>query len=167
MVHSDHSPLLLNTQGRRGSKKPRLFRFQAAWLTDDRLKEVVEREWNQNRDFMGNIISLAPTLDNWNMKVFGNIVQKKRKLMARLAGIQKKILNDKHLGLCKLERKLNDELDAVLHQEEVMWFQKSREDWIVSGDRNTRFYHTATIIRRSRNKMFCFKKDDGTVISDK
>lgn len=50
--------------------------------------------------------------------------------------------------LTKLEAQLKKELDEVLSQIELLWFQKSCEDAIQDRDRNTRYYHLSTIIRR-------------------
>ena len=49
----------------------------------------------------------------------------------------------------------------VLEQDEVLWYQKSREKWIVLGDRNTKYYHTTTIVRRKRNKIEMLKDEVG------
>ncbi|XP_031091044.1 uncharacterized protein LOC115996040 [Ipomoea triloba] len=37
--------------------------------------------------------------------------------------------------------------------EEAHWFQKSKQDWVRDGDRNTRFYHNAALIMRNRNRI--------------
>ncbi|XP_031106211.1 uncharacterized protein LOC116010852 [Ipomoea triloba] len=53
-----------------------------------------------------------------------------------------------------------------LSEEELTWFERSREDWIVSGDRNTTYYYAAATIRKARNKIKCLRDDDGVWISD-
>jgi hypothetical protein len=58
-----------------------------------------------------------------------------------------------------LEQQLQRELDLVLQQEEAMWFQKSRSQWIKDGDRNTRYYHVKTITRRRRNRILMLKNE--------
>ena len=35
----------------------------------------------------------------------------------------------------------------------MLWFQKSREQWVRFGDRNTAFFHAQTLTRRKRNKI--------------
>ncbi|KAJ4823081.1 hypothetical protein Tsubulata_009607 [Turnera subulata] len=37
--------------------------------------------------------------------------------------------------------------------EEVLWYQKSRNQWVQNDDRNTSFFHASTIIRRHWNKV--------------
>lgn len=43
---------------------------------------------------------------------------------------------------------------------------KSRFDWITLGDKNTKFYHQKTLIRRKRNNLLSLTKDDGTISWD-
>lgn len=68
--------------------------------------------------------------------------------------------------LLNKEEVLLKEFDVVLEQEEMVWFQKSREKWKVDGDRNTTFFHISTIIRRRRNRIEMLKNDDGNWIAD-
>ncbi|MDV3157560.1 MAG: reverse transcriptase family protein, partial [Candidatus Phytoplasma australasiaticum] len=44
-------------------------------------------------------------------------------------------------------------------QEEVLRFQQSREEWIASGDRNTKFYHAAATVRKARQKNYTIRDD--------
>lgn len=41
----------------------------------------------------------------------------------------------------------------MLNQLEILWFQKSRVEAIRDGDRNTRYYHTSTVVRRCINRI--------------
>jgi len=43
----------------------------------------------------------------------------------------------------------------------VLWFQKSRVDQIKEGGRNTKYFHTSTIIRRRINWIDSLKDQDG------
>jgi hypothetical protein len=52
-----------------------------------------------------------------------------------------------------LEHDLQLQYDRILSQEEILWYQKSRDKWIKLGDRNTKFFHAATVIRRKRNQI--------------
>ncbi|KAG7556773.1 Reverse transcriptase domain [Arabidopsis suecica] len=69
--------------------------------------------------------------------------------------------------LLEREAALIKEFDVVLEQEEVLWFQKSREKWISLGDRNTSYFHTSTIIKRRRNRIEALKNEEGQWVSDK
>ncbi|KAL8151698.1 hypothetical protein V2J09_021506 [Rumex salicifolius] len=92
-------------------------------------------------------------LIRWNRNVFGNTHKRKSHLLARIEGIQWALDKNAHPTLHTLDQKLREELDLTLEQEETLWFQKSRERWVAQGDRNTRYFHTNTIIRRRRNRI--------------
>ncbi|KAM2666646.1 hypothetical protein EV2_018455 [Malus domestica] len=69
--------------------------------------------------------------------MFGRLEWKRRRLLARIEG------------------------------EEIFWKQKSRVKWLQEGDRNTRFFHLSTIIRRRRNKIEGLWNNDGVWVEDK
>jgi hypothetical protein len=48
---------------------------------------------------------------------------------------------------------LQHDYDVILAQEEIHWYQKPIEYWINMGDRNSKIFHTTTVIRRKRNKI--------------
>ena len=48
-----------------------------------------------------------------------------------------------------------------LARTEVQWKQKSQELWLKKGDRNTKFFHLSTIIRRRLNHIKAIKSEDG------
>ncbi|KAF7823597.1 reverse transcriptase [Senna tora] len=101
----------------------------------------------------------------WNRKVFGNIFEEKCKLYARLQGIQRQLDMGPSKSLNILQTQLWNEYEDTLNQEELFWKQKSRCQWIIEGDRNTRFYHTSTMIRRRRNKILSFQQYGGNALA--
>jgi len=64
------------------------------------------------------------------------------------------------------EASIQQEYNDVLKQEEILWYQKSRENWVKLGDRNTSFFHTQTLVRRKRNKLQGLFLENGQWNSD-
>ncbi|XP_075475200.1 uncharacterized protein LOC142505939 [Primulina tabacum] len=164
IIQSDHAPLLIKLFDKKQLGCKGGFRFQAAWLTHEDFPNVIREEWDTNEPLEDNVVKTANVLPIWNRTTFGDIYRNKRRLIARIEGIQK-ILNIRpNRGLIKLEKRLRDDLDTVLQQEELLWCQKSREEWIILGDRNTKFYHASTLARRSRIRIGSLQDVTGQLI---
>ncbi|XP_074288047.1 uncharacterized protein LOC141613204 [Silene latifolia] len=151
---SDHCPIIVNTNGFApipGILRP--FRFQAAWMCHAKFSEFVANNWNNELPLISFIYNFAEKLQTWNKVVFRNIFERKRSLERRFLGIQRKLSSGGPDYLWKFEQKLRGQLDEVLREEELLWFQKSRMEAICDGDRNTRLFHLSTVIRRKHNRI--------------
>lgn len=164
-IKSDHSPLLINLAGIT-SKKKNDFMFQVAWMSHPHFRSFIADNWRKEENAVTNIKRLTPLLEYWNEECFGNIFKRKNRLVARINGIQKALARNKNNGLLHLERNLRRDLEETLYQEEVYWYQKSREDWICSGDKNTKFYHAAVNVKKVRRRIEHLMTDEGDWIED-
>lgn len=70
-------------------------------------------------------------------------------------------------NISEREASVHKELDGLVLKEEQVWRQKSIEAWLKEGDANTRFFHTATIIRWKRNYIGRMKRDDGRCLNSR
>lgn len=127
---------------RRRKTGEKTFRFEAMWLRDPRCEEVVRDAWENGlctstgHPLKNCISSCQAYLTQWNKKEFGHV------------GYQIKLLRNK---LQVLEaspehnmdniRQVRQALNAWLDMEEVMWKQRSQNNYLKEGDRNTSFFH--------------------------
>ncbi|KAG8498826.1 hypothetical protein CXB51_005702 [Gossypium anomalum] len=91
----------------------------------------------------------------WNKEVYGHIIHRKYLLKKKLDNVQ------------KVELKIREELESVLHNEELLWRQKAKCDWLIFGDHNTRFFHRRTLQRRKHNRIVALKNQAGEWVMDK
>nr|XP_029148269.1 uncharacterized protein LOC112742262 [Arachis hypogaea] len=163
-LHSDHCPLFTRCKmAKRATKGHRPFRFQAAWMTHPLFRNVVDTAWNRGApDVVKCLLEVQKDATSFNKKVFGNIFVKKRELERLLNDVQITLESREDQQLRIKEQVLHQELNAVLLQEELLWYQKSREQWVRCGDRNTKFFHLQTVIRRKRNKIHGLFLEDGS-----
>ncbi|XP_048608923.1 uncharacterized protein LOC125584472 [Brassica napus] len=54
-------------------------------------------------------------------------------------------------------RRLKQELSKAFYEEEIFWRQRSREEWLREGDRNTTYFHNVIKGKRIRNKIMMLK----------
>ncbi|XVF09026.1 hypothetical protein REPUB_Repub07fG0055100 [Reevesia pubescens] len=152
---SDHNPILFCSEiGQPPSREARPFRFEAAWLLHSDFSNVFKEGWSSRSLCIADSVKAVTTrVKKWKDEVFGNIFHKKRKLLRRIEGIQSSGFYGFSVRLHQLEDELLQEYQQILDQEELLWLQKSRLDWIYNGERNTKFFHLTTLIRRNRNRI--------------
>lgn len=164
---SDHAPLYMQLCPQaKGNPRRRPFRFEAAWLKHSGFKELLANSWNGELTTPDALKGLQVTLQKWNSEIFGDIQKRKDKLSLDIKVVQDQLDLHQTNILIQKEEELLKELYVVLEQEEILWFQKSREKWVALGDRNTKFFHMSTVIRRSKNRIDTLRNDEGRWISD-
>jgi exonuclease III len=166
-LHSDHNPLLLRFGGLPLARGPRPFRFEAAWIDHKDYMDLVYHSWNSSNHH--TVTALKTVRENsikFNKDVFGNIFQRKRIVENRLKGVQAYLERVDSARHSILEKELQQEYNHILFQEEMFWYQKSRDKWIQFGDKNSSFFHAQTIIRRKKNRIHRLQLPDGTWTSD-
>ncbi|KAL8141026.1 hypothetical protein V2J09_007047 [Rumex salicifolius] len=166
--HSDHCPLSLRSHPPEVATGNRPFRFLAAWTLSDNFKDIVSTSWSRENTPLSSCLSrLTEDLQTWNRRSFGNVFHKKRKLLARIEGVRRKLCVNPSSRLLILERHLCREFDVVLEQEQLIWFQKSRAKFLIEGDRNTRYYHLSTVVKRRANKILGLLDTEGQWVSNR
>jgi hypothetical protein len=155
---SDHNPLLVSISNSQHVKwrKSRQFRFEASWVAHKEHKPLIKQVWRVK----------APVRDKWRMiisKLEG--CRKSLQHWARRQGdqvegkIQDKLKNLQALqqlsepSKAEEEKVLKDELNILLEEEDLKWCQRSKENWLRNGDRNTKYFHACASQRNRRNQI--------------
>ena len=74
--------------------------------------------------------------------------------------------NVQNIADVRKERQLREEIEMLMIREEIIWAQKARNDWILKGDRNTKYFQTLVKQRRARNKILHLKIENGEFTED-
>ena len=83
---------------------------------------------------------LKETIKKWNREEFGDVQLRKAKVANDIKRVQDLLALNQTDALLDEEERLGKEFDVILEQEEVLWYQKSREKWIALGERNTKYF---------------------------
>ncbi|CAL8098266.1 unnamed protein product [Prunus armeniaca] len=122
--------VICNKEWRIPSAELKPFRFEAMWLKHCLFPEFIQAEWkNLEGSVSIKLDLLIPLLREWNTQVFGQIFQKKKRILARLQGIQRALCKGFSPFLSNLEKQLQQEFENLLDQEDVFWKQKSRIEY--------------------------------------
>ena len=124
--HSDHCSVLMETHPIRNINLTRPFKFQEFWLFDTSFPSVVSRAWSGSRDLAESINTFSRDVSVWNKTHFGNVHHRKRRVIARIYGVQKALAAHPNTDLINLEKHLHQELDLLPDQERDLWALKSR-----------------------------------------
>ncbi|KAL8143934.1 hypothetical protein V2J09_016966 [Rumex salicifolius] len=128
-IKSDHNPIYLTLSAANlvdRSRRP--FRFESMWTLHPQFMPFVESKWQRSSSTITALSNLKTDLQGWNREVFGNLQYIKDKLFRRIEGVERALANGAPTRLLKLQNRLKEELEDVLQQEEVLWFQKSRKN---------------------------------------
>jgi hypothetical protein len=159
---SDHHPILISPADGSHPIAPKQFRFESAWLLEDSYMSMLNDCWNGDAAIHHKLYNFQKNVKKWKWDTLDQVLRQKKNIMARLAGIQNCIYNgNRYGGFRRLEKKLQRELHDILKKEELMWFQRSRAQWLNDGDRNTRYYHVKTVNRRRRNNIVMLRDTSG------
>lgn len=87
-LSSDHTPLYVQLcpELKRDPRR-RPFRFEAAWLSHPGFKELLVNSWSRELSTQQALQGLQLKLLKWNKEVFGNIQQRKDKLVQEIQAV--------------------------------------------------------------------------------
>ena len=115
--------------------------------------------------FQQKLKKLKQTLKSWNRHTFGSIFDSQKQLAVQMSEIQSRIREQGFTDKLKdQEHKVNQQMADRKRQEEILWKQKSHVQWLKEGERNTKFFHRATIQRRHSNKITHLITEDGETL---
>ncbi|KAA3474251.1 putative Transposon TX1 [Gossypium australe] len=125
-LKSNHWPIFVSASTAKGGESEKPFRFLVSWQTHPKFRNVVAKPWRFYRS--------TQQIKDWNKTVFGNIFSRKRRVLRKLDRAQERLERCCLERLKQKEMEIYLEIEQVLHQEELLWFQKSRCELLWNGD---------------------------------
>ncbi|KAK2658361.1 hypothetical protein Ddye_004894 [Dipteronia dyeriana] len=140
------------------------FFYEACWADNETCKEVVRSMWLDSSGVDG-ISGLVKRLSCWASQLKGwndaqrNMLRKNIKLKYKELYEASRVVNSNSwLGI----RRIENQLDELLLQEELCWKQRSRVDRLRCGDKNTKYFHARAFSSRTRNQTLGLLDENGS-----
>ncbi|KAL5555846.1 hypothetical protein UlMin_038082 [Ulmus minor] len=135
---SDHRPLLIEVlkDGEVSSLGKSLrkgrFHFEEAWADEPEYRDTILKHWREQT--AGNLDEVAPNYTSKSI-AFNQV---------------DRVLSSANW---RTHQRLERELEALKYKEERYWQQRSKDLWLKSGDRNSKFFHRKASTRRAKNSI--------------
>ncbi|KAF8049515.1 hypothetical protein N665_2190s0002 [Sinapis alba] len=162
IAESDHRPMVISIDYRQRRRKG-FFCYDKRLAEDQNFVKSVIDTWEQTEFIRG-----------WNQKLShckGGIIRWKRShqtnsavRISEIRGLIDQALRDITVSSEHIQE-LRGNLNQAYREEEEYWKLKSRNIWLCLGDRNTRFYHGITRMKKASNKMKPIKDINGVIHS--
>lgn len=171
---SDHWPISLIVEVQ-GTPRNKPFRFEKFWLDHPNFLKMVEKWRAEPLEARGSkmfnlqkrLKATKEKIKEWNRTVFGNILQEKAILENKLEQIHRDGAVGNHsVEAIEQENVLPQQWHRRCIQEEILWKQKSRVQWLKEGEQNTKFFHRSALDHRSANRILELKNNAGEILKN-
>jgi hypothetical protein len=153
---SDHRPIIVNCQfyenveerAARGRKM-----FEVKWLLEENFDDIVSKAWNRAqskgpRSIAQKLNEVHRSLHAWDMQTLKEPHRHSRELQEKLNSVMEGPLSDEATSQ---QQRIQLSIEQILVREELKWVQRSRANWMKSGDQNTHFFRNFATGRKKRN----------------
>ncbi|KAL5735902.1 hypothetical protein ACOSQ2_030690 [Xanthoceras sorbifolium] len=158
-MFSDHRPI--SAKFVRGGPSDsgggdRKFRFEPFWLKDEECYSVICTAWGgfdsetSGRGLRDKLVLCADRLENGSKVKFGSLKKAIDRKRSEINLLYDRMQSEQVLNAIKCRER---ELESLISKEELYWKQRSRVDWLLAGDKNSKFFHRRATARKKKNQI--------------
>jgi hypothetical protein len=131
------------------------------------VRKVWERPVSGNTPILrwnNKIRVLRKHLSGWTRHVTGILKKEKQRLSSTIDSLEA-LGEVRPLSAQEIELKSqsNAQIASLLHEEELKWYQRSKAQFILEGDSNTRYFHGVANGRHRKKHIHSLIQDDGWI----
>jgi hypothetical protein len=153
---SDHNPILhvfgtTNDFRDDSHTKNKLKRFENIWIQDPACLQIIKTTWEEEEgEVQKKLSSVINKIHHWGKTTHGNIPIEIKTTQQQIQTLKADNPNRDTLNqIQQLETKLN----GLLQKEEQWWSQRAKVNWLLHGDKNSKFFHFKATQRQRKNRI--------------
>lgn len=153
-LESNHMLILLNIKLHRTNvnhfpRRGKTFTFEHIWLMENEYEDILKQWWEATKGSPAineKLTSLRDHLQNWASHSGGSIQKNIKKINEKLNYM---LVNQGNTASPQDIDTLKNKLKKLSYKEEVYWHQRSRNNWLSAGDRNTTYFYKSASKRKN------------------
>uniref|UniRef100_A0A803PIN7 Reverse transcriptase domain-containing protein n=1 Tax=Cannabis sativa TaxID=3483 RepID=A0A803PIN7_CANSA len=163
ITNSDHCPIFLLLKGTFPTTTYHSFCFENAWIREPLCKQLVEGCWLGSglTEIQDKIAKCGEVLGKWGRDITGNFRQR--------INLCKNQIRDSKWGRdpisIQLHKEGKDKLSEILAQWETFWKQRSKQYWLNSSDKNSKYFHSVASSRKRNNSISQLQNNNGVWVN--
>ncbi|MCH80176.1 hypothetical protein A2U01_0000939, partial [Trifolium medium] len=162
--HSDHSPILLQTDPMLRTNFTFSFKFENLWLKEEDVGEVVEKGWCREAcvEVTERVEACADELQRWGKRRRMRFKEEVEACCEEMENLRGRTDQPSVMRYHELQHSHA----KTLVQEEAYWRQRAKMHWLKEGDLNTKFFHMSANARSKVKKIVKLVNDDDVVVTN-
>ncbi|KAM0846534.1 hypothetical protein ACQ4PT_055614 [Festuca glaucescens] len=167
---SDHAALLIRVADDATlniRQQPRGFCFEEMWTKHEEYDEMIKAAWEKGAGtglgiggFCERLHEMTRDMQRWSYEVFGSVRAEIKTLRSKLELARTATLATNSVAeVSAIEKRLHE----LYEREEIMYRQRSRQEWLKAGDRNTKFFQNRASHHKRKNTVRALRKEDGSL----
>lgn len=128
-----------------------MFRFEEMWTREERCEEVIKEAWVGGHDIASCLSRKTSKLWVLSKEIFSEFAKEMRACQGQMSTLMMGEERTQHV--INQMTAINNRMDELERREEMYWTQRSKQEWLKNGDKNTKFFHAKTKQRRARNSI--------------
>ncbi|XP_060972489.1 uncharacterized protein LOC115717814 [Cannabis sativa] len=134
------------------------FKFENAWTREPLYSQIVQSCWENfsHASFQEKVKQCSFLLAEWGRSLTCNFKHKIKKSKATLSALKDKTDPNSVHDFCQEQTNYFE----ILAQQELYWKQRSKQFWLHSGDKNSKFFHAMSSSRKRTNNIHQLQQAD-------
>jgi len=140
--------------------RKKVWRFEKAWIRAPESEEKLTSAWAKWGG-PGCGLRLSSVCQSMGRALQMTTMELRKQIEGLKAQLEELMENSHEKEVIDQIKGITGAIEELEAREEEMWYQRSRQNWLTDGDKNTAFFHQKATQRRRTNTIHRLQTADG------